>query len=230
MNSNAAADLRRAAAIGSPVAPSHGRSNVPMPNMSEPVPVERVPQADADAEVVRHPLAEDEPVGLVDRVGQRVGRADAAKADAAGNVREELVCHRVSFLECARVRRQVLSSASSWLGDLARPLSEDDHAEDLVGRDLRLVDCPDDPAVVHDADPVGQIVDVVDVVADQEDPDALGLELADEVADLRRLRRPEGSRGLVHDQDLRVEVDGARDRHRLALAAGQRIGPAARSG
>ena len=66
-------------------------------------PVERVPQAYGDAEVVRHPLAEDEPVGLVDRVGQRVGRADAAKADAAGNVREEVVCHRVSFLDLAAV-------------------------------------------------------------------------------------------------------------------------------
>ena len=84
-----------------------------------------------------------------------------------------------------------------------------------------LLDGVDDPAVVHDADPVGQVEDVVDVVADQEDADALVLELADEVADLGRLGRAEGGRRLVHDQDPRVEVDRPGDGHRLALAAGE---------
>ena len=78
-----------------------------------------------------------------------------------------------------------------------------------------------DPAVVHDADPVGQVEDVVDVVADEEDADALVLELADQVADLRRLGRAERGRRLVHDQDAGVEVDRARDGHGLALPAGQ---------
>ena len=36
MNSNAAAILARAASIGSPAAPIHGRSNVPAPNTSDP--------------------------------------------------------------------------------------------------------------------------------------------------------------------------------------------------
>ena len=84
-----------------------------------------------------------------------------------------------------------------------------------------LVDRVDDPAVVHDADPVGQVEHVVDVVADQEDPDALVLELADEAPDLRGLGRPERRGGLVHDQDPGVEVDGTRDRDGLALAAGE---------
>ena len=88
---------------------------------------------------------------------------------------------------------------------------------------LVLVDRVDDPAVVHDADPVGQVVDVVDVVADQEDPDPLVLELADEVPDLGGLGRAERRGRLVHDQDLGVEVDRPGDRHRLALAAGQRL-------
>ena len=44
-----------------------------------------------------------------------------------------------------------------------------------------------------------------------------------ELADLRRLLRPERRRRLVHDQDARVEQDRARDRDRLALAAGQRL-------
>ena len=77
------------------------------------------------------------------------------------------------------------------------------------------------PAVLHDADAVGEIEDIMDVVADQEDADAVGLELLDQFADLRGFLRPERRRRLVHDQDAGVEVDGARDRHRLALAARQ---------
>ena len=64
------------------------------------------------------------------------------------------------------------------------PLAQDDHPEHVVGGDVVLVDRVHDPAVVHDADPVGQVEHVVDVVADQEDADALVLELPDEVADL----------------------------------------------
>ena len=86
-----------------------------------------------------------------------------------------------------------------------------------------LVDRVHDPAVVHDADPVGQVEDVVDVVADEEDADALGLELPDEVAHLGGLGRAERGRGLVHDQDPGVEVDRAGDGDGLALAAGQRL-------
>ena len=78
-----------------------------------------------------------------------------------------------------------------------------------------------DLTVLHHADAVGQIEDIVDVVADEEDADALGLELLDQFADLRGFLRPERRRRFVHDQDAGVEMDGARNRHRLALAAGQ---------
>ena len=86
-----------------------------------------------------------------------------------------------------------------------------------------LVDRVDDLAVVHDAHAVCQVVDVVDVVADQEDADPLALQLPDEVPDLGGLGRPEGRGGLIHDQDLRVEIHRAGDRHGLALAAGERL-------
>ena len=43
-----------------------------------------------------------------------------------------------------------------------------------------------------------------------------------EVVDHARLLRPERRAGLVHDQDAGVEVQRARDRHHLALAARQR--------
>ena len=106
-------------------------------------------------------------------------------------------------------------------------LAEDDHAEDLVGRDVGLVDDADDPAVVHDRDAVREVEDVVDVVADEEDADALALQLADEVTHLRGLGRPKGGGGLVHDEDARVEVDRPGDGHGLALPAGEGLRPAA---
>ena len=42
------------------------------------------------------------------------------------------------------------------------------------------------------------------------------------VDDLLLLRHAEGRGGLVHDEELRVPVDGAGDGHGLALAAGER--------
>src|SRR4029453_8763108 len=74
----------------------------------------------------------------------------------------------------------------------------------------------------HHADPVGQVVHVVDVVADQEDPEPFLPQLPDEISDLLGLGRPERGGRLVHDQDARVEVDGPRDRDRLTLPTGER--------
>jgi hypothetical protein len=59
----------------------------------------------------------------------------------------------------------------------------------------------EDAAVLHHANPVGQIEHVMDVVADQEDADAVGLERPHQLADLRGLLRPERRRRLVHDRD-----------------------------
>ena len=120
-------------------------------------------------------------------------------------------------------RRSVAQGGQVLLRDLVGQLAHDDHREDLVLGHLVLVHGADELALEHDADPVGQVEHVVDVVADQEDPDALGLELGDEVADLGGLGRPERRGRLVHDQDPGVEVDGPRDRDRLALAARQRL-------
>ena len=67
-------------------------------------------------------------------------------------------------------------------GHLGGQLAHDDHPEDLVLGDVLLVDRPDELALEHHADPVGQVEHVVDVVADQEDPDPLALQLRDQVA------------------------------------------------
>jgi hypothetical protein len=56
------------------------------------------------------------------------------------------------------------------LRDLTGQRADDDHGEDFVGRDLRLVDDADELPVEHHADPVGQVEDIMDVVADDQDP------------------------------------------------------------
>ena len=76
---------------------------------------------------------------------------------------------------------------------------------------------PDYLTVLHDADAIGKIEHVVDVVADQENTNAVGLELLDEIANLGGLLRTEGRRGFVHDQDAGIEQNGAGDSDRLAL-------------
>src|SRR4029079_18221255 len=124
-----------------------------------------------------------------------------------------------------RRRRLALSVPRFDEGNLrrARQRAGDDHAEDLVGGDFALIDRADDPGIFHDGDAVRQLIDVVDIVADEEDADALLFQLLDEVAHLRRLRRTERRRRLVHDEDVGVEVECPGDGDRLALTARQRF-------
>ncbi len=119
---------------------------------------------------------------------------------------------RISIVEVGRL----------LAGSLAGLLAHDDHPEHLVLDDVVLVNRADELALQHHGDAIGEIGHVVDVMADQEDADALGLELHDQVANLLGLGRPERGRRLIHDEDLGVEVHGPGDRHRLALAARQR--------
>ncbi len=53
-----------------------------------------MPDADADTQVVRHPLAQDEPVGVVDLERERVGGLQAAERDTALDLAEEWLAHR----------------------------------------------------------------------------------------------------------------------------------------
>ena len=58
-----------------------------------PVPGERVPQADADAQVVLHALAEDHPIGVVDLESQGVVRGEPGERDPTRYVAEEWFGH-----------------------------------------------------------------------------------------------------------------------------------------
>src|SRR6185437_9551527 len=73
------------------------------PEHVEARPGKRVPQADADAEVVLHALAEDTAVGVVDRVRQWIGRVRAAERNPPQDLAEEGVGQR-AFLRCRGCR------------------------------------------------------------------------------------------------------------------------------
>ena len=58
-----------------------------------PGPGERVPEADAGPEVVLHPRAEDEAVGFIDLVGERIRRPESLESDGRRHLAEEWVSH-----------------------------------------------------------------------------------------------------------------------------------------
>ena len=87
---------------------------------------------------------------------------------------------------------------------------------------LRVDVVGDDPAAAHDDDAVDHLEDVVDVVRD-EDAGMAGIAgVAHEAQHALRLRDAEIVGRLVEDDEVAVEMHGAGDGHRLALAARQR--------
>src|ERR1700733_11906778 len=96
----------------------------------------------------------------------------------------------------------------------------DDDVGELLDGGLggRLVQC--DRAVLDHAHAVARLQHVDVVVQDHDDRDlALVLQTRDEVEDLSALFRAHRRERLVEQDDVRVAVDGARDRDRLALTA-----------
>ena len=87
--------------------------------------------------------------------------------------------------------------------------------------DLRLGGLERDPAAVEDDEAVGDIVDVVDVVADEEDRAAARAHGADEAEDLLGLGQRQRRGRLVEHDQVGLVVDGAGDGDALALAAGK---------
>lgn len=60
----------------------------------------------------------------------------------------------------------------------------DDHRQHLVLRHVAGACGTNNAAVLHHADPVGEIEDIVQVMTDQEDADPLTFQFKDEVGDL----------------------------------------------
>ena len=82
----------------------------------------------------------------------------------------------------------------------------------------------DHRALAQHDDAVADGEDVGQAVADEDDRDALRGQRADELEHVLDLAHRERRRRLVHDDELGVEGQGAGDRHRLLLAAGQQAG------
>ena len=85
----------------------------------------------------------------------------------------------------------------------------------------------DDLAIVHDADPVGHLAHDAEIVGDQQHRHVeLGLELEQEVEDLRLDGHVERGGRLVGDQQVGLVGERHGDHHPLPLPAGKlmRIG------
>ena len=79
----------------------------------------------------------------------------------------------------------------------------------------------DDLAAPDDRDPVGDLEDLVELVADEDDAVALGREAAQDLEDLLGLLRCQDGGRLVEDEDLGVAVERLEDLDPLLPADGQ---------
>jgi hypothetical protein len=92
------------------------------------------------------------------------------------------------------------------------------------GQDLRRRPGLHDLAPVHHRDAVGHAGDHGEVVGDEEQRHVLlRHEVLQEIEDLRLRGDVEGGRGLVRDQEARVQRDGGGDADALTLAAGELV-------
>ena len=100
---------------------------------------------------------------------------------------------------------------------MREPLHIGDQA---LGRaDLLLGRLQRDRAAIHHDETLRDVEDVVDVVADEQDRAAAGAHRAHEAEHLFGFGQRERSGRLVHDDQVRLIVDGARERDPLPLAA-----------
>ena len=100
-------------------------------------------------------------------------------------------------------------------------MSARDERDDFFWIDFRSPAFDDLPASPEDGDPVRNLENIVHVVADKNyGPPTFG-ETPDELKDLARFRDRKRCRRLIHDNESRIEVERARDCHRLTLSAGK---------
>ena len=128
---------------------------------------------------------------------------------------------RLGDFERGDVSRHEFGAGRRDPGNLRR-LACRDRVDDFLLRDLRA---PEQACVAPEpkhGDAIGDREDVVEVVRDQNDGEALLAEPLDEFEHLLGLRDPERRGRLVEDDELRVPHHGAGNRDRLALPARER--------
>src|SRR5262249_50998377 len=116
--------------------------------------------------------------------------------------------------------RSVPCSSGRPVSKHAEVLGDDGVVELDLGRGAAEHHAPG----IDDDDVVGKIERELDVLLDQHDRLALGLDLRDGAADLGDELRREPLRGLVQEEHTRIAHQGAADGEHLLLAAGERPG------
>ena len=163
--------------------------------------------------------------------GGAVPRARPATSRSSGSISRQ----RADGDRAARMEAAARTARATGIRRLAR---EDLRRRLLVGvaprhdRDQRLRvrvlrvadDVPrrpllDDPAEVHDRDPVGEVGRRREVVRDHQHAHPVPAQAVEQAEDPRPHRDVEHRDGLVGDQELRLEHERRRDRDALALAA-----------
>ena len=155
-----------------------------------------------------------------ERAERRAIAVDKAPQRAFGRARDGLGA-RVDRLE----RGGHAAASGRWPGDggISMPCgwaSLSMIGDQPLGRaDLRLGRLQRDRAAIHHDEALGDVEDVVDVVADEQHRAAAGAHRAHEAKDLFGFGQRERGGRLVHHDQVRLVVDRARERDALPLAA-----------
>ena len=105
--------------------------------------------------------------------------------------------------------------------ELVRHLTADHQADDFfLGEFFRRL-CGDPLAVAHDRHVVRDPEDLIHLVADVDDADAILRQLVHDAEEVIDLVLCQGAGGLIQNQDLRIVGDGLGDLHHLAFGHGQ---------
>ncbi len=195
--------------------------------------------ADGHRPAVEPDLARGLGIGAVDQPGE----LGPARADQPGDAQNLALVQ----LEAARLDPPAAVGHAADLEDHrpaaavrvvllfveAGQIAADHHLDQGLGAELGALEHPGIAAVAQHRDPVGQLVDLGHAVADVDQRDALGAQLADQREQPLGLARREGRGRLVEHQDLGPGVQGAGDLDQLLLGDRQRadrgLGPERRA-
>ena len=158
----------------------------------------------------RRRLASDDDLPAIERIGaedrsrhfRAAGPHQACETeDFALPQLEADVLNGVASTEVADLKHHIMARQVGNIRLRLGQAAADHHRDDRVDARGGGRDRADIFAVAHDSDAVRDFLQLVHLVGDIDDADALGFELADDGEQLCDLRIVQGGRGLIHDQD-----------------------------
>src|SRR5690606_31804642 len=158
---------------------------------------------------------------------QRLAKFGAARADEAVDAEylpaPELEGDVVEFRRVAVVLDRENGRPDGHLGLRKDVLdvAADHQPDDLVLWSFRKFPLPDGAPVAEDDEVLGDLVDLVELVADEQDGLALPLEPFDDAEEVVDLLARQRGRRLVHDDDPGFDRKRTGDRHQMALGDGE---------